>query len=168
MKKFTLSVPDDLAERITKWRPLLGNLSAIFQEALADRINRREAFEARMKGDSDMEAIIERLRIEKAQATADRRSKGADDGLRWAKAASYVDLEYAARRFDPTDSDGRYDPTVPLHDVRLGHYFIDALESDPLTYPGNDEDELNPFAKEWIKGWVEAVKGFWAEIEGKL
>jgi hypothetical protein len=168
MKKFTLSVPDDLAAKISEWRALLGNLSGIFQEAVAAHITRKEEFAARMKGDTDMEAIIERLRNEKAQLTLDYLKKGAEDGLRWAKAAPYVELEYAARRFEPKDSNGVYDPTVPLHDTHLGHYFIDALETDPRTYPGNDEDELNPFAKEWMKGWVEAVRAFFVEIQDKL
>ncbi len=114
-----------------------------------------------------MEAIIARLRREKAEVQTDYFSKGKEDGLRWAKAASYTDLEYA-RNFDPAGEDGRYDPTIPLHDDFLGHYFIDALEADPLTFPGHDEDELNELAKKWLDGWIEAVRQFWHEVSDKI
>ena len=66
------------------------------------------------------------------------------------------------------DRDGLYDPTIPLHDDLLGHYFIDALEADDLTNPEADEDELNEFAKQWLTGWLEAVADFWAHVESKL
>ncbi len=167
MKKFNLSVPDALARKIDDRRDQLGNLSAIFQNALAEKIMKQEEFEERLKGDQDMEAIIARLKREKAQFQNDYFSKGREDGLRWAKAASYKDLEYA-RRFDPKGKDGLYDPTIPLHDDVLGHYFIDALEADPLTDPGYDEDELNEYAKKWLDGWVEAVHRFWQEVSDKI
>lgn len=167
VKKFNLSVPDDLARRIQEKRHYLGSLSAIFQEAVSDKIQKREDFEQRLKGEEDMETTIERLRKEKRKAETDYLQKGREDGLVWAKAASYTDLEYA-RKFDPTDEDGCYDPTVPLHDDVLGHYFIDMLEADPLANPEDDEDELNEFAQQWLNGWIEAVSGFWNEIVAKV
>jgi len=167
VKKFNLSVPDELARKIEKRREYLGSLSAIFQEAIGDKIRKREEFELRLQGDPDMIQIIERLKREKAVLQGNYREKGREEGLRWAKAASYRELEYA-RRFDPTDKDGLYDPTIPLHDEVLGHYFIDSLEVDGLTNPESDEDELNVFAKQWLKGWLEAVTEFWNEIEDKL
>ena len=167
MKKFNLSVPDALAQKIYGRRDQLGNLSAIFQDALAEKIRKQEEFEERLKGDQDMEATIARLKREKAQLQTDYFSKGKEDGLRWAKATSYNDLEYA-RRFDPKGEDGLYDPTIPLHDDVLGHYFIDALEADPLTDPGYDEDELNEHAKKWLDGWLEAVHQFWQAVSDKI
>ncbi len=167
VKKFNLSVPDDLAERIEQRREYLGNLSAIFQKAIAEIITRKDEFEQRLEGDEEMDKIIKRLRTEKAALQGNYRERGREEGLRWAKAASYKELEYA-RRFDPTDADGLFDPTIPLHDDILGHYFIDALEADDLTNPESDEDELNEFAKQWLKGWLKAVGDFWAHVESKL
>jgi hypothetical protein len=167
VKKFNLSVPDDLAEKIEQRRDQLGSLSAIFQEAVAAMVKKKEEFEERLKGDDDMEQIIERLRREKLQAQTDYHETGREEGLRWAKAASYTDLEHA-RKFDPRDEDGVYDPTIPLHDDVLGHYFIDAMEADPLTNPETDEDELNDFARQWLDGWLEAVQEFWSAVKDKL
>jgi hypothetical protein len=167
MRKFNLSVPDGLSEKIAEQREYLGSLSAIFQEAVSEKIRRKEEFEARLKGDEDIDAIVERLRKEKAMAQTDYREKGKLDGLAWAKAASYTDLEYA-RKFDPTDEKGQYEHGIPLHDDVLGHYFIDTLEADPLTNPEEDEDVLNELAQEWLKGWLEAVQSFWHEIKEKL
>jgi hypothetical protein len=167
MKKFNLSVPDALAQKIHDRRDQVGNLSAIFQDALADKIRKQEEFEERLKGDQDMEATIERLKREKALLETDYFSKGKEVGLRWAKAASYKDLEYA-RRFDPKGAGGLYDPTITLHNDVLGHYFIDALRADPLTDFGNDEDELNEHARKWLDGWLEAVDQFWKEVSDKI
>ena len=167
VKKFNLSVPDDLAQKIEQRRADLGSLSAIFQEAVADKIRKKEEFEQRLQGDAHMNQIIERLKREKAALQSNFGEKGREEGLRWAKAASYRELEYA-RRFDPTDTEGLYDPTIPLHDDLLGHYFIDALEADELTNPESDEDELNEFAKQWLIGWLGAVADFWSQVEDKL
>jgi hypothetical protein len=167
VKKFNLSVPDELAERIEQRREYLGSLSAIFQKAVADKIQKRDEFEQRLEGDEEMVQIIERLKKEKTALQGNYCEKGREEGLKWAKAASYKDLEYA-RRFNPIDKDGLYDPLIPLHDDILGHYFIDALGADGLTNPEWDEDELNEFAKQWLKGWLEAVMGFWTHIEPKL
>ena len=167
MRKFNLSVPDALAAEIDEHREHLGSLSAIFQEAVRAKVQGRKDFLKRLKGDETMDAIIERLRREKAEAQNNYFEKGKQDGLRWAKAASYNDLEYA-RRFELVDDEGLYDPTIPLHDDQLGHYFIDTLEADTLTDPSDDEDELNPFARQWVKGWKEAVVEFWREVENKL
>lgn len=167
MKKYNLSVPDALAEKIEARRKQLGSLSALFRHAVAEKIEHLEEFETRLKGDETMMEIIERLKKEKRAAQTDYLEKGRADGLAWAKAASYMDLEYALP-FDPKDEDGLYDPTIPLHDEILGHYFLDTLEADPLTNPEDDEDELNEFAKQWLKGWLEAVRGFWREVADKI
>jgi post-segregation antitoxin (ccd killing protein) len=167
VKKFNLSVPDDLAEKIDQRRDYLGSLSAVFQKAVAEKIKAKEEFEQRLEGDAEMAQIIERLGKEKAALQGNYLEKGREEGLKWGKAASYKELEYA-RRFNPVDKDGLYVPSIPLHDDILGHYFIDALFPDELTNPGMDENELNEFAKQWLKGWLEAVADFWAHVEPKL
>jgi hypothetical protein len=167
MKKINLSVPDDLAAKIEHYRGYLGNLSLLFQQAVTAKIMQREEFNARLEGDAEMSEIIERLQKEKAVLQGNYLEKGREEGLRWAKAASYKDLEYA-RRFDPTDRKGVYDPTISLHDDVLGFYFADSLFADKLTNPEWDEEELNIFAKQWMMGWIEAVKDFWIHVEPKL
>jgi hypothetical protein len=156
-----------LAENIEQRRHYLGALSAFFHKAVADTIRKKDEFEQRLEGDAEMDQIIKPLKKEETDLQENYREKGRQEGLRWAKAASSKELEYA-RRFDPVDKDGLYDPTIPLHDDILGHYFIDALSLDELTNPESDEDELNEFAKQWLKGWLEAVEDFWAHVEPKL
>jgi hypothetical protein len=167
VKKYNLSVPDDLAAQIEDKRDYLGNLSAIFQEAVAGKIHQKQEFESRLKGDEQMDAVIERLRKEKLETQTDYFEKGRNAGLEWAKAAPYRDLEYA-RKFDPLDEEGLYDPRITLHDKVLGDYFLDSLESDPFANPEYDEDELNPIAVKWLKGWMEAVNEFCRKIVDKL
>lgn len=170
VKKFNLSVPDELAERIEARRDYLGSLSAIFQDAVAKKLQQKEDFERRIKEETSMEEVIERLKAEKTKAETDYFSKGKQDGLKWAKSASYTDLQYAIR-FDPGELTAHgmmYPPDAILRDERLGDYFSEILETHPLMRPEDEDDILNDFAEEWLNGWIEAINAFWDEVSDKL
>src|SRR5271157_1727115 len=159
--KFNLSVSGELAEKIEARREYLGNLSALFREAVEEKIQKKEAFEKRLKGGSDMEQIIERLREERTKAQKDYREYGKDAGLFFAKAASYTDLEYAAWTFQPSP-DGSYATSTLMDDTVLGEYFRKYFQENPelnLNYEavGEYRAQLTDLAEEWIDGWVEGV-----------
>jgi post-segregation antitoxin (ccd killing protein) len=172
-KKFNLSVSDELAEKIKARREYLGNLSALFQEAIEAKIQKKEAFEKRLKGDVDMEATIERLRQERTEAQKDYRDYGKHEGLFFAKAASYTDLEYAALTFQPC-SDGYYTKSKLMDDTILGEYFREYFQENPELNVNNEAvgeyraQFLSDLAEEWIDGWVEGVREFWTEVVAKL
>jgi predicted CopG family antitoxin len=50
----TLSFPDDLYEKIEKWKDSL-NLSEVFRIAISKEIKRKEVFQKRLKGVSSRE-----------------------------------------------------------------------------------------------------------------
>jgi len=168
-QKFTLSVPNELAAKIEERRDYLGNLSAIFQKAVQAKIQQKEDFEQRMKGDASMNEIIERLRGERRQEVQDCRSQGLDDGLEWAQAASYRELKYAAVHFKMHDDlYGRpLAPNVLFGDEVLGDYLSEKICDDPLMAPEEGYDLDTP-AVEWLSGWLEAVQGFWSEVYNKV
>ncbi|MFC1836007.1 hypothetical protein ACFL2Q_15020 [Thermodesulfobacteriota bacterium] len=173
-KKYTVSVPDALAARIDAGREVLGNLSAVFQQAVEEKLNKREEFEKRLKGDDAMDAIVERLKSEKVKAEQDYKEMGHDDGLNWAKAASYVDLRHAATKFEPYVGGSNqylFFETL-LEDKVLGEYFEEMIREDPLMDELNPDTNINNFLNEyaelWIDGWMEAVRGFWYEVADKL
>jgi hypothetical protein len=172
VKKFTLSAPDELAEKIEEHRGSLGNLSAIFQEAVKTKIEKKEEFKLRVKETKDMPAIIERLRTEKMEAERNFFEKGKTDGLQWAQSASYTDLKYASQCNGVTDEFGHYTQESVFEAEVLGDYFRESIMSDPFM--ALDPDSLCPsdgipdFAEDWLEGWFDGVQDFWEEVEDKL
>jgi hypothetical protein len=169
VKKFTLSVSDDLAEKIEARRDYLGNLSAVFQEAVSEKIARKEARENLIKGDENMEETIERLRREKAEATKDNYEDGVRSGIEWSKNSNYRDLQYMLT-FDPVATpygDSCYFINDLTGDDTLGESFQQAFNDDP-TMTADEQGILNELAEEWFRGWRQGVQEFWKQVKDKL
>ena len=168
VKKFNLTVSDELAEKIDDQRAKLGNLSALFQEAVSAKIRKQEEFKMRMEKGESMEATIERLKAEKAEAENDYRNAGVKAGLDWAKSSSYTDLQYMLG-FNPSVGIigfNHYINDLTGDDV-LGEWFQDEFDKD-CSMTSDEDGRLNDLAEQWFEGWKEGVKIFWAEVEGKL
>jgi hypothetical protein len=133
-KKVTISVPDELHEKMEKWRGDF-NFSKVFQDAVSDLIQKKEDFKNRMKGEKqEMTEIIESLKQEKKEADEQWYETGKKDGLEFAKSADYKTLQYARTWETINEMPGNtigWDPT--RNDV-LGDYFNDIFD----TY-----DEMN-------------------------
>ncbi|MDY6903867.1 MAG: hypothetical protein SWH61_04200 [Thermodesulfobacteriota bacterium] len=158
-KKITISVPEDLYEKMTKWRHSL-NFSNVFQKAISAMIQKKEDFQTRLQDELDQSAIIERLRNEKAESENNYFDLGKKDGLKWAKNAHYDDLQYALR-WTPGDN--------PTHDNILGDYFDDRIKQDDIMdYAVGDPTSVNAFVETYIQGWKEGVQAFWDEVSEKL
>jgi predicted CopG family antitoxin len=151
-KKVTISVPDELHEKMERWRGDF-NFSRIFQQAVEKAIEAKESFRNRLKeGDHSMEEIIARLSKEKAEIEQVDFNLGKKDGLEWAKVGSYADLLMAAEA----------DKVVDLMRSQLsdfGDYFSEQAGSCAEQGIGFEE---------WSKGWLSGVKEFWAEVRSKL
>jgi hypothetical protein len=79
-RKVTLTIPDDLGERIDRHRDKL-NQSAIFAAAIEKEI---EALESPTV-EGDLSAVIERLRPQFEEYERRHYRMGFDDGVAWAK-----------------------------------------------------------------------------------
>lgn len=120
-----------------------------------------------MKGEDDMESIVSRLRSEKAELEKDYYQKGLQEGLEWAKAAPYLDLD-SASKLVLTDENGNYDLRRLFHHEVLGDHLSESIYSDAAMAPEEGDDLLNDFAEKWLVGWWEAVDGFHNEVMKKL
>ncbi|MEW6078349.1 MAG: hypothetical protein AB1724_11085 [Thermodesulfobacteriota bacterium] len=159
-KKMTLSVPDDLYEKMLKWKDAF-NFSKVFQRAMSALIQKKEDFQARIQQELDQTAVIERLKNEKAEAQNNYFDVGKKEGVQWAKSAHYNDLQYALL-WIPDDK--------PTHDKVLGHYFQEKIEQDDIMdyAVGTDPVCINEFARTFLEGWKEGVNEFWSQIKDKI
>jgi len=174
-KKVSLSFSDNLAEKIEVHQEYLGNSSTPSQEAIKNMTNQRESCEKTLKGGPiSMEQIVERLRQERIEAENDYRQRGEDEGLDFAKTASYTDLKYAACTFEPISDRKYYFYTSLFDDQVLGEYFQEYFGENPELHVNCQAvgeyraQFLNNIAEEWIDGWLEGVREFWGEVEDKL
>lgn len=159
-KKMTLSVPDDLYEKMLEWKDSL-NFSKVFQRAISSLIQKKEDFQTRIQLELDQTAIIERLKKEKAESENNYFDVGKKEGLQWAKSAHYDDLQYALL-WTPDDK--------PTHDKILGDYFQEKINQDDIMdyAVGSDPVSVNVFVKTYLEGWKEGVSEFWEQVKDKI
>lgn len=155
-KKVTISIPDFLHEKLENWRESF-NLSKIFQDAVAEAIQKKEEFQKRLREDLDLGQIIDRLRHEKMQSEGNYHESGKNDGILWAKSAHYDDLQHALHWTDLENA---------AKDEILGHYFSTNPTARRLL-PGNTYYD-SKYALSYLQGWKQGVEQFWEEIREKL
>ncbi len=175
MKKFTLSVSDELAERIDRYRDHLGNLSGLFQKAVDEKITKKEQFDVRLKEDPDIDEIAARLRQEQKEADNDFSEEGKDKGLYWAKRASYSDLKYAALRTFGGPYPHFHVPNSIFQDEVIGEYLQEVLLENRILFPvcpGDDnwewDEDFDSSQEQWFYGWQTGVVEFWDHVSTKL
>ncbi len=155
-RKVTVSIPDLLYEKLERWRRSF-NLSKMFQDAVAEAIQKKEDFQRRIKQDLDLGDVIERLRKEKAHSDGNLFDTGKQDGVLWAKSASYDDIIYALA-WEDLEKGAR--------DGILGPYFSEKIRKDRLMVI--NDDGINEYVRIYIKGWKRGLTDFWDEIKEKL
>lgn len=160
-KKITISVPDDLYEKMTEWKSSL-NFSKVFQNAVSGMIQKKEALTSRIRNEMDFSSIVDRLKKEKLEFEFNITEWGKKDGLEWCKTAHYRELQYALA-WSPYKN--------PDQDKELGDYFSHMFEKyrKRMTATGKKaQDCLNGFSEKYLKGWKEGVDLFWNEVKDKL
>lgn len=159
--KVTISVPDDLYEKMSEWRDSF-NFSQIFQNAMSKMIARKEEFHQKIKEEFDFSAIIERLRKEKHEAENDYFEKGKKDALEWLKTAHYKDILYALK-WKPDEK--------PEEDETLGDYFSQKLKRIyrlGLAEMRSQSSRVNQIIHKYIAGWQEGVHEFWNQVRDEV
>jgi hypothetical protein len=161
-KKITISVPDDLYEKMTEWKSSF-NFSKVFQNAVSGMIQKKEALTSKIRTEMDFSSIVDRLKKEKTAYELNITEWGKKDGLEWCKTAHYDELQYALAWIAPYKN--------PDEDEKLGDYFSDMFEKykKRIADAGKKaQDCLNDFSGKYIKGWKEGVELFWKEVKDKL
>jgi post-segregation antitoxin (ccd killing protein) len=160
-KRITISVPDDLHEKMTEWRSAL-NFSKVFQNAVANMIRKKEALRNRISEEMDFSSIVDRLKREKIEFESNIVENGKKDGLEWSKTAHYRELQYALS-WVPDEN--------PASDEELGAYFTQIFTRyrKRLALTGRMAQQMfGDFAKKYVDGWKEGVELFWNEVKDKL
>jgi hypothetical protein len=141
--RLTVSVPDELHQRLEKWRDRL-NVSRVCQEALAREIRRLEEVphDAVALGD-----LIERLSQEKADAGRRWFAQGVTDAMSWSRGASYVDLRATA------EDGARATPA--------GRTAVQAAIERHADVAGFEVEDF-------VAGWCFAAAEVWARVKSKI
>lgn len=160
-KKITISVPDDLYEKMTVWKSSL-NFSKVFQDAVSGMIRKKEVLTSRLREEIDFSAVVDRLKKEKIEFECNITECGKKDGLEWSKTAHYRELQYALAWNSYENPD---------RDEELGDYFSHMFKhcKKRITASGKKaQDCFNGFSEKYLKGWKEGVELFWNEVKDKL
>jgi hypothetical protein len=145
MARLNITIPDELSERVERWRDRL-NLSRVCQEAISRELDRLEQIPSEVKS---MHKALARLGREKAKVEQSSFRKGVHDGLEWARGAEYGLL----KRWGERNGD------AVLHDVLRGpaSELVAGHQGDPTWDP-------EPYAE----GWIAGVQQFWERAKKRL
>ncbi|MBN1472443.1 MAG: hypothetical protein JW925_11735 [Syntrophaceae bacterium] len=161
MAKITISVPDELYEKMKEWKSSL-NFSKVFQNAVSGMIQKKEALTSKLKKEVDFSSIVARLKKEKVDYEFNIAECGKKDGLEWCKTAHYQELQYAL---------GIVSSKNPDLDEELGDYFshmFKKYKKQVMASGKKAQDALSDFSEKYRKGWKEGVELFWSEVKNKL
>ena len=155
-QKITLSIPDLLHEKLKEWRTSF-NFSKMFQDAVTEAIQKKEAFQKRFSEDFDMPEIIKRLKHEKLIWEKKYYKLGKKEGLRWAKTIHYEDLLYVLQ----------FNDTYKLiSDPKMNEYFEQIYQTTDLaTYSNSNAVDHEQM---FIDGWFKGVLEFWNQVKEKI
>jgi post-segregation antitoxin (ccd killing protein) len=160
-KKITISVPDDLYEKMKAWKNSL-NFSRVFQNAILSMIQKKEVLSSKIRNEIDWSSVVARLKKEKIDYEFNIMEWGRKDGLEWCKTAHYTELQYALV-WSPCQN--------PVQDEQLGDYFSEMFEKYRRRIAATGQkaqDWISDFSDRYLKGWKEGVELFWEEVKDKL
>jgi len=153
-QKITITISDKLSDRLNAVKANINNVSALCQKAIEWEVYRQElilgAKLQQIKDKNTMEAIIERLKLEKQQYVERFRDQGYEEGYFDAQNMSYADLIEVIKGDEPISK-------TQLWQEWLGDKAKDIAEQD-------NEFDLDA----WIQGWQEGIAAFWEEVKDQL
>lgn len=146
MARLNITVPDELYQRIEKWRDRL-NLSRLCQDAISREIDKLELVPEDVR---QMHEALSRLGEEKANVERSCFRKGVYDGLEWAREAEYAALKQWGEQAPEAD----------------------ALEA-ALRGPAADAAAAHSSGIDWhpqpyAEGWIAGVRQFWGRAKNRL
>ena len=156
-KKITISVPDDLHEKMERWKHSY-NFSGIFQKSISELIRKKEDFQKRLKEDPKMEEIVERLKKEREDSKYEWFDTGKTTGLEWSKFAHYDEIQIVV---NTPDERIPMEKLVEYDDANEEWFEEQVFEMYPIA-------DMTDAAMNFEAGFIEAVREFWAEVESKL
>jgi hypothetical protein len=172
-RKVTLTIPDELGERIDRHRDKL-NQSAIFATAVEKELAKLEIPTIQ----DDLSATIARLRAERAKYEDEHYQLGLAAGTKWAKRADYVALRQVgiedvppvpAQIGLPAGMDYHHD-AAKAFDVLLEslgpEYYTRYSSVVGGTIRLVPSKRFN--APRYWQGWYDGAKGVWSAVKDKV
>jgi len=155
-RKITLTVPDSLYQKIDHWRSGF-NLSRIFQDAVTDAINKREAFQKRIDEETPLNEIISRLRKEKLNLEQKMSAQAEKAGALWASKAPYEDLLLAV---NASSGQAGAIPYIQTYISQTVHQLSEIPEALSEGF-----ENLKATIQE---GWLKGVGNFWESVKDRI
>ena len=172
--RFSISVPDDLAERLEKFKSSV-NISQVCQSCLAAYCDRQDALLRQSNDDTQDDEIIARWTEERAEDRTAAFTLGYEAGVDFVKTAPYSDVLYAINHLENSLSlsktYGNSYAGLPIsdlfqntilgeffghHDIEIGTEFYDDVEV--LSYAGAS----------WLEGWFDGATKTFERLSAKL
>lgn len=162
-------MPEDLHQKMLEYKNKF-NFSKIFQDVISKKIRAREEFKTRIKEESNMEKIIDRLKAEKLETINDLYESGKNDGLEFARRASYGDLIQVVNLKSMSESNEVLVSWDPSESELLGDVYSQAFEDYELLGMVQTKYGFipNEFFSKWEAGFFEGVREFYHEVKDKI
>ena len=156
-RKITISVSDELHEKMMKWKDSF-NFSKIFQKYITREIEYKERFQAKLKEDQSMEEILAEGDFE---SEGGQYQTGKDFGFAYAKSLRYHELKPYEEFIEGWN---KQDPEI----IERIHYDLDIISifdrlgliDDSLQPSDIDTKDVNYFAPQFDTGLIDGVMEF--------
>ena len=158
-QRINVAVSNELHQRLQVVKEEIGNVSAIFQEALLPKI---EFAEALKKAKNNRDKAIARLRQEKEEADSESFSCGKMEGLKDAENLEYqvfIELEQIEENKDEYI---RYDQWVDLD------LLPDTLKDSFSEFFSEPENKSYYNQQKYLAGWFDGVMEFWNDVKKEI
>lgn len=146
MARLNITIPDELYRALGRWRSRV-NISRVCQEAIAREVAKLEELP---RAATELEALVERLRREKAGADQFWFAQGVTEAIAWTRDAPYEEL----RRWG--EAGGEEAPRL-ADGCRGLQNALRRYRQDPA------------FAKKtYVEGWVAGAREVWQRVKDKV
>ena len=167
--KINISVPDELQKRVTD----LGiSPSKLYQDAAKKVADREESLqkarEGQLPNQEEMDAIVHRLKEEKANRDESISADAEKEGIAFAQVAEYKELRRLVIQMKDEDFD-QYVVDI-AKDLFTGYENTNHLElyfERQLARLDLEEESIRT-KMTWILGWFKGVKFFWDKLPEDL
>lgn len=155
-QRFTVSVPDEMAEKIEKYREEISP-SAIFQKAIEAEISRKENLGLLLQRERPtIDDIVQRLKKEKDEIENISYTIGFRTGIEWSASASYEELSYVITNKDTVFRNAIYE------EGDGSSYSFDLY----LFFSGHFKDLSSDERKmAWFAGWFDSLTNIWDQTQ---
>lgn len=167
-KKLTITISDELHERLEKWRGEI-NLSRIFQNALSAHVKKKEAFQIKLEEQKTYKEIWDGGDLETIEGLFE---VGKELGFTWAKSAPYRGI----KRFEKYEERWNEQDSEVIRQFHQEVNFLALLDQFDLVakdqFPPTEDEPLyilsSSFDLGFLTGIVEFIREECSVLSGRV